>query len=410
MNGRRTAIVTTPRFPWPLDDGGRIGLWQTVRSVATEWRVVLLSMVAPAEIDLPIPDPVAALDLEVIRVPHRVPPKAVAALTSAFGPMPVTLARYRSAPFAAALREQVGRVQPEFVLLNHLHLGTYAGEVRGVPTVLREHNVEFRWLERLARTSGNPLVSAYARGQARKMRGYERRCCERVDLVLGVQPQESALLREVAPAATVETVPIGVDFDRFEPRTAGTAPVVLLLASFGWGPNVEGARRFLEGAWPGVRHAVPDARLRLVGKDLPDDLRARHGRDGIEAVGYVERSEAELARASVLVVPLWIGAGARVKIVEALAARTPVVSTRLGAEGLDIADGTHYLEADGVEGLAEGIIALLRDPARAARLASEGYAIASRTFSLDAVGARMNQLIREAIRRHASGRPKVDHP
>jgi len=402
MTERRPAIVLTPRLPWPLDDGGRIGLWQTVESIAGEWPTVLLTMVPHGEPERPVPRPVVEAGIEIIRVPHQAPPLLIAALAGAFDPMPVTLARYRNPRFSAALRDLVRRRNPEFTLLNHLHLGVYADDAAGTPTVLREHNVEYLWLKRLAESTANPLVRAFVRRQARKMFDFERRCCEQVDLVLGVQPHETELLRHMAPGACVETVPIGVDFGRFEPRRVEDPPAVLLLASFGWAPNAEGARRFLREVWPVVKARVPSANLRLVGKDLPRDLAASGGREGIQAIGYVERSEAELARAALLVVPLWVGAGARVKIVEALAARTPVVSTSLGAEGLGLTPGTHLLCEDSPAGLAESVVLLLQDPGRAARLAEAGHALAVGAFSLQAVGARMNRLCQAAIDAHAN--------
>ena len=91
---------------------------------------------------------------------------------------------------------------------------------------------------------------------------------------------------------------------------------------------------------------MPGARLRLAGKGIPQHLAAEARKAGAEPVGYVDDMASEFARASVLVVPLWVGAGARVKIIEALAARVPVVSTGLGAEGLGLVPGAHYLRAD----------------------------------------------------------------
>src|SRR5262249_28541990 len=138
---RERAVVVTPRAPWPQDDGGRIGLWQTVWAAAQAWDVVLLTLVPPEEAHASVPSEVTALVAEVVRVPHRPPPTALAALRGTWGRWPYTLTRFRNAELARRLRAVVARDRPRFVFLNHLALGIYEADARPAPVVLREHNV-----------------------------------------------------------------------------------------------------------------------------------------------------------------------------------------------------------------------------------------------------------------------------
>jgi glycosyltransferase involved in cell wall biosynthesis len=402
---RPRAVVVTPRTPWPLDDGGRIGLWQSLWSVAQEHDTTLVTLVLPGEEALPVPAEVGALGVEVVRVPHRPPPLPVALARGVLGRWPFTLTRFHSRALEDALRGVVARARPRFVHLNHLAMATHVGALAGPALVLREHNLEYRWLERYAERRRNPLERAFVSDQARRVRRAEGRLCGRMDLVLAIQDGEAEVLRALAPGVRVEVVPVGVDFRRFRAPRPASPPIVLLIGSYAWQPNADGALRFLEHGWPRVRARAPGARLRVVGKGLPAALAEAARGAGAEPVGYVEDAAPEFAAASALVVPLWTGAGTRVKIVEALAARVPVVSTALGAEGLGLEDGVHALLADEPGALGDSVARLLAEPALAARLAASGHALAEARFSLESVARRTNALCGEAAdAREAAGR------
>jgi glycosyltransferase involved in cell wall biosynthesis len=386
------ALALLSRLPWPLDDGGRLGLYQIAWSLSREFDTVLMALVPPEQQDAPPPDALAALGARLVRIGHRPPSRARAVADGLLGPWPHTLARFRSSDFERAVRREVETFRPDFAYLSSLHMAVYADALRGTPMVLREQNLEHLWLRRLAPTFANPLARAYTSFQADRLRHTEASLCSRMDLVLAIHEPEAVQLRALAPGTRVEVVPIGIDPARFGERAAAATPTVLVTGAFGWAPNLHGLRRFLEHGWPSLRALVPRAVLRVVGRDLPAErLRALAG-DRAELAGYVERIEPEFARASLLLVPLWSGAGARIKIVEAMMSGTPVVSTPLGAEGLGATPGREIVLAESPGELAREAAALLDDPSRAAAIGSAGRAFAREHFSLDAVARRTCQL------------------
>jgi glycosyltransferase involved in cell wall biosynthesis len=262
---------------------------------------------------------------------------------------------------------------------------------------MRAHNLEHLWLGRYADRLKNPAVRAYARDQARRMRRVEAELCSRCDLVLAIRDEEARVLRGLAPATRVEVIPLGIDFGRYRPREPETPPVVALVGSWEWAPNVDGGRAFLERGWRRVRERMPSARLRVVGKALPVDLARLARREGAEVVGYVEDMAVEFARAAVMAVPLWMGSGVRVKIVEAFAARLPVATTTIGAEGLGLEPGVHAAFGETPETLGDAVVDLLAAPDRAREMADAGYALARERFSLEAVGARTVALCESVV-------------
>ena len=390
---RRPAIVLTPRLPWPLDDGGRIALWQTVWAAAQEYDVTLLSFVPQGSETEPPPRPLIDLGVTIVRVPFRPPPLPVAAVSGLIGRWPYTLARYRSVAFERFLRERVAVLTPAYVLANNLHMATYVESIGGIPMVLRQQNVEHVWMERYARDRGSTAAGLYAREQVARLKRAEAFLCGTAALTLAIQDGEADILRALVPAARIATLPVGIDLARYPPRRPAEPAVLLLAASFSWPPNVDGALRFLAEGWPRVRAGAPEARLRLAGKSPPTSLVRAASRAGAEIAADVPSMPAEFARAALLLVPLWTGGGARVKIVEAMAARLPVVATAFACEGLGLTSGTHYFEGGTATELADQALALLRDPVRGDAPARAGRALAEERWSLPAVARLQNELV-----------------
>ena len=396
---RRAAIVLTPRLPWPLDDGGRIASWQTVWAAAQEYDVTLLTFVPSRTERSAVPDVFGDLGVKVLRIPFRPPGGAVAAVRGLLGRWPYTLARYQDRSFHTALRERSEALRPAFVMANHLHMAPYGASIQSrVPLVLREHNVEHAFMRRYASARGLGLAGLYARTQVGRLRRAEALSCRSAALTLAIQDSETETLRALVPGARIETLPIGVDFGRFPPPQPPTAPLLLLPGAFGWAPNADGALRFLHEGWPRLRAAVPGVRLRIAGKEPPLALVRAAREVGVEMITPVKSMPEEFAASTAILVPLWYGGGSRVKIVEALAAGVPVVSTPIGTEGLGLTPGLHYAEGDGPAALADRAADVLSDPELAMRLAREGRAFAEPRWSLAAVAQLQNRLVAEVAR------------
>ena len=296
------------------------------------------------------------------------------------------------------LRERVAVLTPSYVLANHLHMASYVEAIGDTPMILRQHNVEHLWMERYARERGFTPSGLYARSQAVRLKRAEAFLCRAAALTLAIQEGEAVILRALAPEARVATLPIGIDLSRYPPRRPSEPPVLLLAASFSWPPNVEGALRFLAEGWPRVQAGAPEARLRLAGKSPPASVVRAANKAGAEVAADVPSMPEEFARATLLLVPLWLGAGARVKIVEALAARLPVVATPFACDGLGLTPGVHYLEGETAAELADRALALLRDPARGDAPARAGRAVAEERWSLPAVARLQNELVAQVAR------------
>jgi len=395
---RPAALILTSRLPWPPDDGGRIAMWQNVRAASRAYETTLVSLVSAGEETAPIPPVFRECGVRVVRVPHRAPAGFRAAWDGLFGPYPYTLARYRNPDLPAALRTLLAETRPGFAMVTPLHMATYAGDFGGTPVVLRAHNLEHAWMRRYAQRLGLTPTGIYAHAQVKRLRDAEATLARGSALVLAVQPVEAAELRALAPETPVEVLPVGVDLDGYPEPHPGEPPVVLLAGSYAWPPNVDGAVQFMRKGWPRVTARVPRARLRVVGKEPPRSIHRAADSVGVEVVGYVDSMAQEFAAATVLVVPLWAGAGARVKIMEAMAARLPVVATRLAAEGLDLHPGEHYAPGETPGELGSQVATLLLSPELRGVFRTRGRAIAEERWAQDTVADLQNALCAKVTR------------
>jgi glycosyltransferase involved in cell wall biosynthesis len=302
----------------------------------------------------------------------------------------------RIAEVLAARRFDVVNVEGPFVAHHR-----FRAAPPGAPPprlVLDEHNVEYDVHRQTVERGGGGLARRlYNAVNWRKMRREEEALWGRVDAITVTSPRDAARVRAARPGARVAVVPNGVDVERFRPRPGDPLPdgrTVLFFGALDYYPNSEGLLAFLDEAWPRVLATHPAARLRVLGRRPPPALVARQG-PGIEIAGFVEDLRPSLAAAAVVVVPLRLGGGTRLKILEAMAMGKPVVSTSLGAEGLDAAHGRELLLADDPERFAAEVRRVLGDRALAARLGKAARAFVERRYAWRASARALERCLLE---------------
>jgi glycosyltransferase involved in cell wall biosynthesis len=255
---------------------------------------------------------------------------------------------------------------------------------------------------RFYETARGPLRRAYLRGQWGKMARYEPALMKAFDRVTVCSPIEAELCRSWG-VERVTLVENGVDTERFAPepapRASGAAPTLVFTGALSYLPNREGLEWFLDQVLPLVRRELPALRVLAVGKHPPGSLLARARPGELDFTGYVDDVRAPMRQGDVSVVPLRIGGGTRIKILEALALGLPVVSTAVGAEGLAVEHGKDILIADEPAAMAAAILALVRAPERRAALARAGRELVVRRYDWSRVTAPLVDFYLAADRR-----------
>jgi glycosyltransferase involved in cell wall biosynthesis len=255
-------------------------------------------------------------------------------------------------------------------------------------------------MERYAGKLRNPALAAFARRQADKIRQTEASLCPKVRQCLVITPDDEAKLRSIAPGVRTTIVPGAIDPEEYEPvdPPSGRADLlVVAVGSFGFPPTGEGVVDFVERVWPRALQAFPKARLRLIGH-CPRALRRRLAAgERVEVLGRVDRVRPHLEGAHVFMVPLRVGSGMRIRILEALAYQIPVVTTSIGCEGIGVDDGRHLLIADSPGEIVEAIERIYSGPDLARTLRREGRRLVEKSYSLDTVEQLTGRIYRKEL-------------
>jgi polysaccharide biosynthesis protein PslH len=273
-----------------------------------------------------------------------------------------------------------------------------------IPSVLFQHNVESEIWRRHADTAGNPVKKMLYRMEFRKMLRYERAAVRKFQHVIAVSENDRALMTKWVDGDRVTVVPTGVDLAQYRPAPNPldtSAPLVTFVGAMDWEPNVDGVEYFCAEVWPAIKAEVPQARLRIVGRN-PDRRVQKwasnsiNNDNSIEVTGRVPSVVEHLRQSAVIIVPLRIGGGTRLKIYEAMATGKAVVSTTIGAEGLDVHHGHDIMLADDPRSFAQAVIMLLRDPELRRRYENAAAETAAR-YDWPAIGERFSEVLQSAV-------------
>jgi hypothetical protein len=251
-------------------------------------------------------------------------------------PHPYFVMAYESAPMRRAIAEALRGGRHDLVVCDFLATSVNLPDAPGPPRLLFQHNVESEIWRRLAAAQTGALQRAYLTGQWHKARRFEAAACRRFDHVITVSAADRAFLMREFGATAVSHVPTGVDADYFRPGPPErTRPGRLVFTgAMDWLPNQEAMLHFVRDILPRIRRARPDATLTIVGRHpMPGLERVCRDIPGVKLTGRVDDTRPWMEEAAVIVVPLRVGGGTRLKIYEAMAMDKPVVSTRVGAEG-----------------------------------------------------------------------------
>jgi glycosyltransferase involved in cell wall biosynthesis len=394
-------VKSGPLFP--LNTGGRRRTHAMLDRLARRHHVTYLANLPDGQV-LAQGEAEASYAAEKIWIPSREPAEGTFAwardVTSnlLLSTQPYVLDRYRNRALAAKLLELDAGGGFDAIVCDFLTPAVnFEFDRLRTPAFLFQHNVEAQIWRRLAEEKRNPLVRLLFRDQWRRMAAAEVALAARFRGVIAVSPEDAAQHREDYGLENVlGAVPTGVDTEQFRPPEPREPEPGLIgfLGSMDWMPNIECVVHFAREILPAVRERRPDARFLVVGRDPAPAVRRLAEEDpGIELTGTVDDVRPHLDRCELLVVPLRSGGGTRIKIFEAMAQGVPVVSTRIGAEGLPVRDREHLLLADEPPAFAEAVVELLSRPQLAADLASRARELVARDHGWDAVASAFAGLI-----------------
>jgi sugar transferase (PEP-CTERM/EpsH1 system associated) len=376
---RGHALILANRLPWPLDDGWKVRTFHVLRGIALRARVTML--VFHPDSDAATADTARTAFGPGVRLLTVDPPRAygpAALLRGISTRYPVHVWNQESAALRQQVRSIVEQDPIDFVVAESTFMARYLDLVpAGVPRLIDTHNIDSVTFSRYVMALRPGLRRAYAAVTVRKLAAFESATYRASDGVWVCSEIEREMVSAMAPGSRVWTVPNGVDTTFFDPahRPRSVPDRILFFGRLDYYPNIDGLGWFAREILPRIQARRPDVELQVVGAGAGRDLDAIAALPGVRLIGRVADIRDSLGEASVVVAPLRVGGGTRLKILEALSMGRSVVSTSIGAEGLDVENGVNITLADDPETTANAVVSQLADPVAAARLGDCGRSL-----------------------------------
>ncbi len=398
-------LFVTSTLPYPPNSGSTIRTYNLIRRLAGDHRLHLVAYGSLPQDSAKVHHlgrSCASVTVVPLRETKRTPRFYLELLLNLLSPSPFVVSRFTRPAMARAIREIVGARRLDVIHCDFLTLSLNLPEHDHPPVIATAHNVESVIWKRYLAHERNPLKAAYIYVQYRKLLRFERKILGRFDGIACVSEDEEEQLRRICPSARFFVVPNGVDVEHFTPVPDVEAPHHLVFTgSMDWRPNQDAVRFFLDRIYPRIKKAEPRASLSIIGRDPPASLKTEAlAHEDVRVVGTVPDMRPHLASAAVYIVPLRIGGGTRLKILEAMAMARPVVSTRVGCEGLSVVPDRDLLVADSPDEFARAVLRLLGDRALAGSMGQAGHRAVREAYDWGPIAVKLAEAWREA----ASGR------
>lgn len=406
MTAKRSLLFIAPWPLFPADSGGKLRTADILKYLnKLDFSVTLLS---------PALDDAGLAEQEKAEICDRFIPWPatergrffnLTRLLNLFSELPIPVATDRSAAARRAIANALG-TSPAIVVVDFVHTHVLMPDRLHVPSVLFTHNVESEIFERHANVAANPLLRAVWRNQYDKMVRFEASALKAYDRVVSVSERDSDIFvsRYGLPRDRVRDIATGLDLERYTYRNdtrdvSADGGHLVFTASMNSAANIDAVEWFMDDVWPLLRDRRPNLEFKVAGRNPPPGLVKRAAEKGYNwtFTGAVPSVEPFVHDADLYVIPLRVGGGTRLKVIEAIAMGTPLVSTDIGVEGIELIDGEHYARANTPAEFAERIDGMLADRTGRHALSHSAYRHVSDRFGMASITKQFQAICHEAI-------------
>ena len=276
----------------------------------------------------------------------------------------------------------------EFSAMGHFSLQTNA--VR----IVDAHNVEFENFRRMSQLSWSPVRKVFYKREFEKSRKEEIEIFRKQNAIFSTSEVDAGIIKKHAPEIPNFVIPNGVETAYFQPFGSMIEPYSMVFTgSMSYVPNHDGMYWFLEEVFPKIKKRIPEAVIYIVGNNPPPMLKKLQS-ESVIITGFVDDVRPFIDKAQVYVVPLRMGSGTRLKILEALSMKKPIVSTSIGSEGIEVENESHLLIRDDTDAFAEAVIQLMNDVVTCNRLVSNGYDLVMQKYDWNIIGHSVDEALK----------------
>lgn len=377
-------LFLTHLYPYPPNEGGKIVSYNTLKYLSKYGHeVTVCTFYSEKEDREEIP-----LDIDLHLIPVDYANTLKGAFFNLFSTLPYNMQKYIKREMLDKVFEIIKQKKIDLVYVDHLHMAYYGKIIKKafpqLNVVLRQHNVESQIMKRVAQQERNPLLKKYYELQYVRLYRYESEVVNYYNECFMITKEDLELMKNMNKDVKLSILPAGIDTTKYKPMNTKLVsnPTITFLGSMKWLPNINGIEWFMENVFPSLVKKIPDIKFYIVGKNPPEKFKVYKKKyaNNIEITGFVEDERPYIATADVFIVPLNIGGGMRIKILNALAMKKAVVTTSIGAEGIELKDGSMVV-ADSPEDFLNSIIKLIKDKEFSSKISQLGFQEVSKKYS-----------------------------
>lgn len=387
-------LFIAPRLPYPADTGGKIRTLNILKQLAKQAKVHLVCFSFDRN-DQELSESLKLLGMQVTLVPGRNLNLINKIMAVLLDPLPVTIKKYYSQNMESVLLALNEAHDFDAVHIDHLHMAHYQKCFDGVPCVIDEHNVEYMILQRCANVEKSFIKRIVFGYQSKKMVRFEKRSINDASTYFAVSQKDKDLLSELSGNGHAgHVVPNGVDTQYFDRQSIqDEEEAVVFTGSMDWLPNDDAAIYFCDEILPLIWKQHPELKFYIIGKNPSKKILGYARRDNrIICTGRVDDVRTYVEKSKIFIVPLRIGGGTRLKILEAMSMQKAVISTRIGAEGINCTENSDIILADKPQEFADKVAQLIDDDQKRATLGRAGRSLVLEQYDWDIIGKKLDKI------------------
>lgn len=389
-------LILDEEFPYPLNTGKRIRSFNLVRELARTNEVTYLAY-GRKDSEAYRALAGAGVTPAPVRPPHMKKEGLrfyIKLFMNLFSRYPFMVTNHYSNHFQNAVTRHIASGSFDIVVAEWTPYAIFFKDPSAIRKVIVAHNIETSIWKRYEETETNVFRRLFITLQRSKVELFEKKCFRWADGATAVSHEEAREIASFGVTYPVATIDNGVDTDYFVPHEEEPDPNTLVFTgSMDWRPNQDAVQWFVEEIFPLIRKERPEVNVVIVGRRPPGHIKSLDHYDGVTVTGTVDDVRPYIARAAVYVVPLRIGGGSRLKILEAMGMKKAVVSTTVGAEGLEVVDGETIVIADGAEAFARSVIDALNDRERCRALGDRARRLVEDHYRWSSLGRKLSRYL-----------------
>ena len=387
-------LQVSHRVPWPLNEGGTIGIYNYTRGFSELGCDVTLFALAARKHKINIVEAQSELSkyarVHIYSINTDVKP--IPALLNLFSSASYNVERFYDPSFDEALQNELNENSYDVIQIEGTFAAVYSETVfrhkGNAKVILRQHNVEYQIWERIAATTTNPLKKWYLNLLSKRLKDFEKKHLNQYDALVPVTPDDGQLFQALGCTIPVYDSPAGIDIEVWKPSIKSNALHMYHMGSLEWMPNLDAVEWFSEEIWPRIHSSVPEAACYIAGKGMPEEMKSRRI-EGMHFIGEVDSAPEFIKAMGISIVPLRSGSGIRLKILEAMAAGKAVVSTTIGAQGIHYSDKKNIWIADTPKAFSQAVIDLITNDGIRLEMQQEARKLIESQYSNQSVVKRL---------------------